>query len=191
MLAAFSLGLLSAFAVGPSGLNLLRIRIWKARFPRSELLGLLGAELLYFLLAWVFLLTTDQVIKNARPFLVLVSGVSLLVFSLRGLLKKKTSEDLSTGNYYEGFWQSLLLALSNPQILMLYLGLLTPLQSVEISAVVAPVTIYFTSFLVPTLILLRSLGSSRLRDSKWIQVFEKVVFVVLALYAAHMLRSLI
>lgn len=191
MLAAFSLGLLSAFAVGPSGINLLRIRIWKSRFPRSELLGLLGAELFYFLLAWGFLLTTDQLIKNARPYLILISGFSLLVFSVRGLIRGKSAQDLSAGNYYEGFWPSLFLALSNPQILMLYLGLLSPLRSVGLSSVVGPVVTYFVSFLVPTVVLLRSLGGSHLRESKTVYYFEKIVFVVLASYAAYLLRSLL
>lgn len=187
MIAAFSLGILSSIIIGPGGHNLFRIRILKKRFPAPELFGLLAGEAFYLALVLFLLEYGLSLNPTLRTGMEVISGLLLIGYGLLGL--RSQLHPRKTNQCLEGFSSGLYIALANPALFFLYFSFLAPQFKNGWTWVSSNILIYFASFLIPTLYLLRTAKS--ISFSPRIQLIERFLFIALVTYGIHIIwRSL-
>lgn len=183
MIAAFSLGVLSSIIIGPGGHNLFRIQILKKRFPMPELIGLLAGEGTYLGLVLVLLEYGLSLNPSIRTGMEVISGLLLIGYGVLGL--RSQLQPPKSNQCLEGFSSGLYIALANPALFFLYFSFLAPQYDKGWPWVSSNILIYFASFLIPTLYLLRKAKS--ISFSPRIQKVEKILFLTLATYGIHII----
>jgi threonine/homoserine/homoserine lactone efflux protein len=117
----FFFGLFGALAVGPALMNLYLATIESSAVPAGELLGYLAGEVLYFAVALVAFQFSWMRSAAVRHGLELIAGSVLIFFAAYGILRLGQARAASRRS---GFVRSVLLVLSNPNILLIDLALI-------------------------------------------------------------------
>ncbi len=129
-------GLLASIPLGPIGVLIIQRTLSKGRLSGfASGVGAALSDTLYAIIAGFSLGVIIDFVKARENLLQLIGSVVLLIFGFfivsSNPVKQLRKQNRSSSNYFQDFFTTFLITLSNPVILFLFLGIFTGLSLLE------------------------------------------------------------